>query len=85
MGGEELGGDGQPRHTATLAGLLALLPFCRCRRGGRIVRYVIRLIAIVCLGLSVLHAGPANAAKRLALLIGNQGYTKEIRAAGKST
>jgi len=42
------------------------------------VRYVMRSIAIVCLGLFALHAGPAHAEKRLALLIGNQAYTSEI-------
>jgi hypothetical protein len=38
------------------------------------MRYLIRLIAIVGLGLSVLHAGPAQAEKRVALVIGNAAY-----------
>ncbi len=42
------------------------------------MQYVIRSFAIVCLGFFALYAGPANAEKRLALLIGNQGYTNEI-------
>jgi hypothetical protein len=35
------------------------------------MRYVIRLIAIVCCSLAALHLGPANAEKRVALIIGN--------------
>jgi hypothetical protein len=38
------------------------------------MRYVIRLIAIVCSGLAALQAGPANAERRVALVIGNAGY-----------
>jgi len=38
------------------------------------MRYVIRLVALVCLGLAGLGAGPANAERRVALVIGNAGY-----------
>ena len=38
------------------------------------MRHVVRLIGIVCLGLVALHAGPAHAEKRVALVIGNSAY-----------
>jgi WD40 repeat protein len=43
------------------------------------MRYVIRLVAIFCAGLVVVGAVPAQAEKRVALVIGNGTYTKVAR------
>jgi Caspase domain/WD domain, G-beta repeat len=43
------------------------------------MRYVIRLVAIFCAGLVVVGAVPAQAEKRVALIIGNGTYTKVAR------
>ena len=45
---------------------------------GRIVQKLARPIAIAAFALAALAAGPAHAEKRVALLLGNQGYTHEI-------
>ena len=43
------------------------------------MRYVVRLVAIFCAGLVVVGAVPAQAEKRVALVIGNGTYTKVAR------
>jgi WD40 repeat protein/uncharacterized caspase-like protein len=43
------------------------------------MRYVIRLVAIFCAGFVVVGAAPAQAEKRVALVIGNGNYTKVAR------
>ena len=39
------------------------------------MRYVIRVLAVVCFALAAHLVGPAHAEKRVALVIGNGGYT----------
>src|SRR5262245_4926115 len=77
MGERKLGCNGRLGHSLDIGEVWALAcASAGCSRGGCITRCVIRLVAIVCVGLAA-GAGPAHAERRVALVIGNAKYAHE--------